>query len=253
MKSASSIVVILTFVIGCATERATFEYNNLADPLVAIQSTRGVKDRNISVVPHIGSTRPNVRPDEIRLDILSESGRLSIQVRPDGTFAFPLTQDLIDENPLVISNQPKGTLRLGAEGEFDLEFNDIEATVADGTARVLMADLFSFASPAYQIGTAVAARSLESDPSSDSNNESAVVLFRDTSKSASKLSVVIDGKREDLLPDERGAFTVPFSYAGFKSSSHILLVPPDGWHYRVRNDEGQEGPARQIITASAES
>ena len=60
----------------------------------------------------IQSKRPGIRPEEIQLQIHSRAGVREIRVERDGDVAFPLDERLRDENPIVQSNQPKGSLTL---------------------------------------------------------------------------------------------------------------------------------------------
>jgi len=60
----------------------------------------------------IQSKRPGVEPESIRLQILARGGTRTIQVGDDGELLFPLEESLRDENPIVQSNQPKGSLTL---------------------------------------------------------------------------------------------------------------------------------------------
>jgi len=60
----------------------------------------------------IVSKRSDVTPAQIRLEIRARDGVRRIAVGSDGDFEFPLDARLRDENPPVVSNQPKGSLTL---------------------------------------------------------------------------------------------------------------------------------------------
>ena len=51
-----------------------------------------------------------IRP--LTVTILSRNGHIEVPVAADNSFAIPINDDLRDENPTVITNQPKGTLSL---------------------------------------------------------------------------------------------------------------------------------------------
>ncbi len=61
----------------------------------------------------VESTRKKrVLPSSIHLSIESESGRIPLRIDSNGFFRLPLREDLLKENPPIVSNQPRGTLRL---------------------------------------------------------------------------------------------------------------------------------------------
>jgi len=63
----------------------------------------------------IESDLPGVRPEDIALYIDSKTGKIPIKLNTDGTFSFPMQDKLLVENPFVITNQPKGTMKLISE------------------------------------------------------------------------------------------------------------------------------------------
>lgn len=56
-----------------------------------------------------------VKPSDVHLYIDSHPHRISIPVKPDGTFSLPISDDLLKENPDIVANQPRGTLELKAD------------------------------------------------------------------------------------------------------------------------------------------
>ena len=60
----------------------------------------------------IVSTNEEVKPSAISLVIQAQSGGIPLKLRTDGSFDLPLDVALQRENPWVVSNQPKGTLRV---------------------------------------------------------------------------------------------------------------------------------------------
>lgn len=81
-----------------------------------------LKDVNITNrVSHIviKSKLPNVKTRDIKLYIDSKTGRIPLVLDSGGTFEFPLQEELLKENPFIIANQPKGTLRT----EYSISFS----------------------------------------------------------------------------------------------------------------------------------
>ncbi len=61
---------------------------------------------------NVQSKLRQVRPDQIRMDIQSSRGTRKLVVDSKGDVDFPFDATLLSENPLVTSNQPKGSLTL---------------------------------------------------------------------------------------------------------------------------------------------
>lgn len=57
------------------------------------------------------------KPQTIQVRIQARSGAIDIPIAADGRIRFPLTADLLAENPVVESNQPAGSLSLSVSFE----------------------------------------------------------------------------------------------------------------------------------------
>lgn len=75
----------------------------------------------------IVSRRSEVLPSQIEVRILAASGTILVKVAQDGSVNFPMSQDLLAENPIVESNQAKGSLSLSATMEIKLGQNKVMA------------------------------------------------------------------------------------------------------------------------------
>lgn len=60
----------------------------------------------------VQSTDPDVDPGSIRLTIERVSGPIEIPIDGGGAMQFPVSGALRDENPMIVSNQPNGTLEM---------------------------------------------------------------------------------------------------------------------------------------------
>ncbi len=90
----------------------------------------------------ISSVLPDVKPQDIELYIDSRRGKILLKLNSDGTFSFPLRKDLLDENPFIIANQPKGSMQLKAS--IDLRGSvDMKGQVVAKKYKMRYADLFS--------------------------------------------------------------------------------------------------------------
>jgi hypothetical protein len=83
----------------------------------------------------ISSTK-GVAVDKITLTILRASGPVEIPIDEKGDFEVPWSEELHTENPMVVSNQPRGTMNLG----FTIVIPEMRPKVIDG--KVAYQELF---------------------------------------------------------------------------------------------------------------
>lgn len=112
----SLIVLSFSETAAAAQGRTRYQalYNALAPGLIF-----GEFERLVSV-QHVYSKRDDVRADSIRVTILSKSGRVELVPDKSGRVDFPMTRELLKENPWVESNQPQGSLGLSATMELKI-------------------------------------------------------------------------------------------------------------------------------------
>jgi hypothetical protein len=66
----------------------------------------------LMAIQHVESKLAGVQPSQIKIVIRSLRGDVPVPVKGDGEIAFPVTPELLDENPVVVTNQPRGSLTL---------------------------------------------------------------------------------------------------------------------------------------------
>lgn len=77
------------------------------------QKTDTIDRKKLVVLTQVGSSNKAVKPSEIVMTIKSSAGPIPIHLGPDGdVLDFPRTEALRQENPVIETNQPKGTLSL---------------------------------------------------------------------------------------------------------------------------------------------
>jgi Protein of unknown function (DUF2987) len=91
--------------------RAVIPYGHVAE---YCQFADGVDASKIAIRVSIESTNQSVKPSEIALTIRSAAkGEIPVPLAADGLLVhFPQTKELREEKPDVVSNQPKGSLRM---------------------------------------------------------------------------------------------------------------------------------------------
>ncbi len=99
-----------------------------------------------------------VPPERIRIVIKARGGDRVFTPRPDGSMDFPLDESLLAENPLVTTNQPKGTLSLSVT----LALRPPEgARMARAEIEKALADIESALGPAGQAALEARIRGVE--------------------------------------------------------------------------------------------
>ena len=69
----------------------------------------------------VKSNLPGVRTSDITLYIDSRSGRIPVPLATDGAIQLPESDVLLEENPRIVANQPKGSLSLKGEVETKID------------------------------------------------------------------------------------------------------------------------------------
>jgi hypothetical protein len=67
---------------------------------------------NLLVAMTIESERAEVKSSDFKLFIDAKAGQIPVEIRPGGEFTVPVRDDLLAEDDWIITNQPKGTVRL---------------------------------------------------------------------------------------------------------------------------------------------
>ncbi len=114
MKKLTRIILASLALLLSATSAecgSTIPYAKLYD---LFQRGSKIKAPNLRPIFVVASNNKAIKPGSITLTIQSKSGPTDIKIDPDGEIrSFPLTQELLKENPPVLTNQPKGTLLIG--------------------------------------------------------------------------------------------------------------------------------------------
>lgn len=97
---------------SAADEFATLPYRTMiANALTFLNVASGERDR-LALVQSLRPDGGNLTIRPLTITILSRNGRIDVPVATDNSFAIPINDELRDENPTVLTNQPKGSLSL---------------------------------------------------------------------------------------------------------------------------------------------
>jgi len=96
-------------VMADAQDNATLPYATVCR-LVAmdLKGVAGLTNQEMRLTTR--SKKPGVQSSDICLHIASTNGKIRLPLNPDGTFTLPISEALLNENPMIVANQPKGSM-----------------------------------------------------------------------------------------------------------------------------------------------
>lgn len=118
MRRLCVLMLLSMLALPCAAASASAPYASLYAALEPGLRLAGF-DRLVAV-QRIVSKDGSVPPAQIRVVIEARSGRIEVPIGSDGQARFPLSDELLQENPAVTSNQPKGSLSVSVSIEIAL-------------------------------------------------------------------------------------------------------------------------------------
>lgn len=145
VRARSSFTLAALF--GCAVAAAAeVPYATLHGVLGAVKSVQPYP--HLRAVQRIESKSSDVTPKAIRLSIRTAAGEVDVPVAVDGQLDFPVKPELLAENPVVVTNQPAGSLTLSVSIELPPP-SRAEWPAAELREALEQADAFFAASPGH--------------------------------------------------------------------------------------------------------
>jgi len=92
-------------------ENARLPYHQLYNAQKA-QADLNHAHTNLLVVLTMQSTLPGVKTSDLAVYIEAKAGKIPIEIGAAGDFTIPMRDNLLAEDPWIITNQPKGTMKL---------------------------------------------------------------------------------------------------------------------------------------------
>jgi hypothetical protein len=92
-------------------ENARLPYHQLYNAQKA-QANLNRAHTNLVVLLTMQSTLPGVKTSDLAVYIDTKAGKIPIEIGAVGDFTIPMRADLFAEDPWLITNQPKGTMKL---------------------------------------------------------------------------------------------------------------------------------------------
>ena len=116
LHSVKRWLIILLAISGISTstnaqDLATIPYRVLLEMAdVDLKEVASVSGETMSLTTT--STNPQVPTSAIKIDLVAGKTRRPLTIADDGRFELPISQELVDSNAILITNQPKGSMRL---------------------------------------------------------------------------------------------------------------------------------------------
>ncbi|MAP08384.1 MAG: hypothetical protein CMM00_06010 [Rhodopirellula sp.] len=171
----------------------------------------------------VRSIAPGVSPDDIRMTLKSKAGDLVISVDANGHFDLPVSKELRDEDPWLIANQPKGSLRM----EFAYAFEqDIEPRWVNQAWQVSYQSVFPHVHFRSQLTTAIADMK-ESLPIDLSYTQCEGAVLSNLNPFAFA-KLMVNGVEVEMVELMDGDFVIPFDVEWLEDA-RVIVSPPYGW------------------------
>jgi hypothetical protein len=103
--------LILLVQLPALAENARLPYHHLYD-IQKIQAGLCQVHTNLQIILQLQSALPNVKTSDLEVYLDSKSGKIPVAIGADGEIEMPLRDDLLAEDPWLVTNQPKGTMEL---------------------------------------------------------------------------------------------------------------------------------------------
>jgi hypothetical protein len=193
--------------VSAADENAVIPYKEI-DRLWAFVSA--VNPTNLTARVSVTSTNPAVSPSEIKMIVQTAIGPAMVAVSTDGEIRrFPHDPELLRQNPPVVSNQPRGSLRLTL------------------TWRLPLADFLGFRYSRLQDGVAEVNKAIKAQAglmSAVSPQASGVIfVFPNASAGKAKVEIVSATDRKEYVADARGQVRLELDKARAAASVEVRL------------------------------
>jgi|688.fasta_scaffold593959_1 hypothetical protein len=202
----------------------------------------------------VKSTMPTVRPGDIQFTLESGKDAYEIPVAINGVFKLPVSKPLFDADAMLASNQPKGTLIIGAIPLVEMEAISVPLATHAKEGRIDYNTLVRISiERRQQVIKELAQQGNAEDVGprvGEGDGEWYIVLRATGNESTAKAVVVSDAKRAEAGPIERGvrkvfgtssplkntspgAFVIPYSESLRDQNPMVSLSPDSTWSCAV--------------------
>jgi hypothetical protein len=205
MKLVAILLALTLPVLVLAEENGSMPYATLYG---FFHDAAGIDDSNLHAMIAVESDQPGVKPSQISLTIQASKGPIKLNLADDGEIRdFPMSWDLLGENPPILSNQPKGTLRLRVA---------INLKVPDSLT-------FSYARLNELLQEANAAIRKQAGEYSGLAPQGKGLIFEFRDASQPTINVTSKSGTKTLRPDQNGDVTLPMDSESLADNPSVKL------------------------------
>lgn len=108
MTGLGLIVAACLWAIPAQAAERSIPYADMHKVFERIERLKG--GQYVKPFARFSTTAPGLTTKDIRLTVKSRTGDIPVNIAEDGTADFPVREDLLEENPAVVTNVPEGKL-----------------------------------------------------------------------------------------------------------------------------------------------
>ena len=183
------------------------------EQLYQVQKVQGELTRtytNLHVALRMQSTDLKVKSSDLDVFIDSKKGRMPVKIDADGSFSIPMRSDLEEENPPIITNQPRGSMQL-------------DWKVGMNASRMTNVMSYRFLMQPVKDCSAVQERMREVFPSAPKLKMVGLKLIYDRIKKVSLVTVSSKSGDKKLQADEGGEILIPLEPSLLEENPTVTL------------------------------
>ncbi len=183
---------------------------------------------------------PSVKTQDIKVTLHTQSGDRQLDLNSDGLFDLSVNHALLQENPWITTNQPKGSMILTASISVTLTPERLSYNKQDG--RIRYAKLF--------VQAAVVERAeVIADKLSESyttrltvRRPKAIHLKASNNAATARVAIFQDGNEAPVQPLRPGIFTIAYDPKLIETNPWVILSKYHDWTFHLETE-----PPRQEL------
>ncbi len=225
----ATLLVTYSCSLGSNVEHSTLPYRALVQ-LAQLDMTEMTGITNQIVKLAVASTNPDVAASDIKIWINAKSGVIPVDIDASGAFSLPMVTELWEENPNVIANQPRGTMKLHGSVLVEGSMPESRTETTEGMMRY--SEIFFAEAPKRRLLAALGDLPPEGDIAASANP---LVMSLHAKVHADKASITILSKNGDIEvpPVAAGHFKMIYDNALYEEDPWVRIGTDHEWTIHV--------------------
>ena len=241
--STAIAILISAPTLGRATEPepATLPYRAVCQ-IARLDFTEKTGLTNQIIRFSVASKNPEVAIADIRMWIDAKSGRIPLPIGTDGVLTLPIIPRLLEENPRIVANQPKGSMELQG-------FMCVNGRLADSVSReneglIRYSTLFVTESVKRQIASDLTELKKEHDLDAALSRPTVVHLRAKTNADGAAVTILSVTGDIAIPPVNPGYFRIQFDPELMKADPWVRIGTGHEWSIRMEGGNDDERRTR---------